>query len=816
MPRRPRRLRRRAGRLRPACPRPCGRLPRRQPRSGRQRQACRSRSSCAARSCRSAGRSDVIEPDSLAYLQALEPQKLDEAVGLYHASPRDPVWEYVLSPLQAELCFDRMEHRVACVGHSHMALSYGRMDGTPASGDTCRDGAERRPVGGRVAVEPRQRGPAARRRPTRSVAAARHERLDGRLPPHRVRRRGRRRRDPRRAPAGLARRAALRTVSSVGLHAVRCEGVPLVVLGFAVALLVACGSGNGRLSGRQAQNLQAALSSVQSACSAEGGAAATAAQGYRRPRERAAGRHGRPQADREPAVRAPRRCRRSAPQTCTGRTTSTAATTDTTTTTPTTTATTVTTTTQPTTPHDPDPRPRPRPRLRRRRRPRRPTTAVGPPEAATGTATRTETETATATPAAARPVSSRSRRRANGRDQVFAGRYRCERRLGVGGMSTVSARARHARSSATWPSSCWPSTWPTTPRSWRASGARRWPRRGSCTRTSCRCSTSASTRPPHRHYIVMEYVDGQSCAEILRDRGPLDVARGGRASSRRPAAGSTTRTATASCTATSSPATCCATDDGSVKLADFGIAKAAEQTSHHPGRLGARHRRLPLARAGARRAGRPGLGPLLARRRRLPAPVRAAAVRGGVAHRAGAASSSASSPQPLDELSPRCRPQLDAGRRARARARPASARRAETADAMEADARAARPARTQPRSRPRRWLRPGRHAGAAAEHRRATQALPAPPADAAAHRRGTAAPAAARPGPRRSPPLRRRRQARAALKRLVGVRAVLLLSRSRRRCRDRGLPANRGNRPCTARSTTDGRPAARSIDEHVG
>ena len=28
------------------------------------------------------------------------------AVGLYHASPRDPVWEYVLSPLQAELCLD--------------------------------------------------------------------------------------------------------------------------------------------------------------------------------------------------------------------------------------------------------------------------------------------------------------------------------------------------------------------------------------------------------------------------------------------------------------------------------------------------------------------------------------------------------------------------------------------------------------------------------------------------------------------------------------------------------------------------------------
>jgi predicted phosphodiesterase len=84
----------------------------------------------------------VIGPDSLAFLSALEPQRLDEVVGLYHASPRDPVWEYVLSPLQAELCFDLLEQRVACIGHSHMALSYCRRDGTPASGDTCPGGTE--------------------------------------------------------------------------------------------------------------------------------------------------------------------------------------------------------------------------------------------------------------------------------------------------------------------------------------------------------------------------------------------------------------------------------------------------------------------------------------------------------------------------------------------------------------------------------------------------------------------------------------------------------------------------------------------------
>ena len=85
---------------------------------------------------------DEIAAESVAYLATLEPQRLDEAVGLYHGSPRDPVWEYVTSSLQAELCLDRLEHRVACIGHSHIALAYSRTTGRPASGDTCPDGTE--------------------------------------------------------------------------------------------------------------------------------------------------------------------------------------------------------------------------------------------------------------------------------------------------------------------------------------------------------------------------------------------------------------------------------------------------------------------------------------------------------------------------------------------------------------------------------------------------------------------------------------------------------------------------------------------------
>lgn len=84
----------------------------------------------------------TITDETRAYLQALEPAKRDEVVGLFHASPRDPIWEYVLSPLQAELCFDIQDQRVALIGHSHVALSFSRFPGAPATGETRPDGTE--------------------------------------------------------------------------------------------------------------------------------------------------------------------------------------------------------------------------------------------------------------------------------------------------------------------------------------------------------------------------------------------------------------------------------------------------------------------------------------------------------------------------------------------------------------------------------------------------------------------------------------------------------------------------------------------------
>ncbi len=78
---------------------------------------------------------EVIEPENLEFLRTLRPRGEESSVGLYHASPRNAVWEYVLSALLAELCLDAQEQRIALIGHSHIALSFERHEGQLATGE---------------------------------------------------------------------------------------------------------------------------------------------------------------------------------------------------------------------------------------------------------------------------------------------------------------------------------------------------------------------------------------------------------------------------------------------------------------------------------------------------------------------------------------------------------------------------------------------------------------------------------------------------------------------------------------------------------
>jgi len=67
-----------------------------------------------------------VGEETLAFLRELEPQGERQGIGLFHASPRDPVWEYVLSNEQADLGMDASGQRLGLIGHSHVALFFNR------------------------------------------------------------------------------------------------------------------------------------------------------------------------------------------------------------------------------------------------------------------------------------------------------------------------------------------------------------------------------------------------------------------------------------------------------------------------------------------------------------------------------------------------------------------------------------------------------------------------------------------------------------------------------------------------------------------
>lgn len=65
-----------------------------------------------------------LTDDNRAYLATLPPQAVEDAFSLAHASPRHPVWEYILDLETALENFAYFDTPVCLVGHSHMPLLF--------------------------------------------------------------------------------------------------------------------------------------------------------------------------------------------------------------------------------------------------------------------------------------------------------------------------------------------------------------------------------------------------------------------------------------------------------------------------------------------------------------------------------------------------------------------------------------------------------------------------------------------------------------------------------------------------------------------
>ena len=85
--------------------------------------------------------SDQLTSESESFLRALKPSAEADGAALFHASARDPVWEYVLTEEAARATFELTSAPLVLVGHSHVALALALADGRIAGG-VAPDGAE--------------------------------------------------------------------------------------------------------------------------------------------------------------------------------------------------------------------------------------------------------------------------------------------------------------------------------------------------------------------------------------------------------------------------------------------------------------------------------------------------------------------------------------------------------------------------------------------------------------------------------------------------------------------------------------------------
>jgi diadenosine tetraphosphatase ApaH/serine/threonine PP2A family protein phosphatase len=95
----------------------------------------------------------VLGAEERTWLETLSPSAVREGVQVFHASPRDPVWEYVLSDHVALLSLQATAAPLVLVGHSHIPLAVG-WDEKTFSGGVAAAGSDVTLAGARHLLNP--------------------------------------------------------------------------------------------------------------------------------------------------------------------------------------------------------------------------------------------------------------------------------------------------------------------------------------------------------------------------------------------------------------------------------------------------------------------------------------------------------------------------------------------------------------------------------------------------------------------------------------------------------------------------------------
>jgi diadenosine tetraphosphatase ApaH/serine/threonine PP2A family protein phosphatase len=97
---------------------------------------------------------DELADGTRDYLATLEPAAERPGAQLFHGSPRDPVWEYILDESAVRAALDLTSAALVLVGHSHIPIALQLSDGGELAGGLARGGSELELSDGRWLLNP--------------------------------------------------------------------------------------------------------------------------------------------------------------------------------------------------------------------------------------------------------------------------------------------------------------------------------------------------------------------------------------------------------------------------------------------------------------------------------------------------------------------------------------------------------------------------------------------------------------------------------------------------------------------------------------